>query len=95
MLLDFVCRYDYLCVIYRWDKLCRASEQWIHQMGVHNLPRGPRQPFYGVLVSDNTTRYAAEGLILSFRHSSTKLESVLQYLYFLRKLGARSPAAIY
>ncbi len=29
-------------------------------MGVHKLPRADRQPFYNVLVSDGSERYAAE-----------------------------------
>lgn len=29
-------------------------------MGVHNLPRHTRQPFYNVLVDDGSTRYAAD-----------------------------------
>ena len=33
---------------------------WIHQMGVHKLPHADRQPFYRVLVSDGSERYAAE-----------------------------------
>ena len=56
-----LCRYEYLCVIYSWDELCRASMEWIHQMGVHQLPNGQWQPFYGVLVNDGSIRYAAQG----------------------------------
>ena len=33
---------------------------WIHQMGVHKLPHAENQPFYRVLVSDGSERYAAE-----------------------------------
>ena len=29
-------------------------------MGVHNLPRQEKQPFYNVLVSDGSIRYAAD-----------------------------------
>ena len=30
-------------------------------MGVNQLPNGPDQPFYNVLVNDGTNRYAAQG----------------------------------
>ena len=55
------CRYDYYCVIYGWDYTCEMTEAWIHQMGVNQLPLGPSQPFYNVLVNDGTNRYAAQG----------------------------------
>ena len=32
------------------------------QMGVHQLKHQQYQPFYGVLVSDGSVRYAAQGL---------------------------------
>ncbi|XP_019859343.1 PREDICTED: F-box only protein 21-like [Amphimedon queenslandica] len=53
-------RYDYYCVIYGWDYSCEMTEAWIHQMGVDQLPLGPNQPFYNVLVNDGTNRYAAQ-----------------------------------
>ena len=56
------CRYDYYCVIYGWDYTCEMTEDWIHQMGVNQLPLGPNQPFYNVLVNDGTNRYAAQGI---------------------------------
>ena len=37
------------------------SEEWIAQMGVDNLLNGRNQPFYNVLVSDGTERYASQG----------------------------------
>ena len=37
------------------------SESWIVQMGVDQLPLGPQQPFYNVLVEDGSNRYAAQG----------------------------------
>ena len=55
------CRYDYDCVIYGWDSKCEATRDWIKQMGVDRLPNKDKQPFYNVLVSDGTNRYAAEG----------------------------------
>ena len=53
-------RYDYKCVIYGWDALCKASQGWIVQMGVHRLPQKDKQPFYNVLVEDGSERYAAQ-----------------------------------
>lgn len=52
--------FNYICVIYGWDPLCAASEDWIRQMGVENLPMKSQQPFYNVLVEDGSTRYAAQ-----------------------------------
>jgi len=54
-------QYNYKCVIYGWDSLCAASQDWIQQMGVENLPKKGHQPFYNVLVEDGSTRYAAQG----------------------------------
>jgi F-box protein 21 len=53
-------QYNYKCVIYGWDSLCAASQDWIQQMGVENLPKKGHQPFYNVLVEDGSTRYAAQ-----------------------------------
>lgn len=53
-------QYNYRCVIYGWDPLCAASQEWIRQMGVENLPQKSHQPFYNVLVEDGSTRYAAQ-----------------------------------
>ena len=61
LLFLLLCRYDYRCVIYGWDTTCEMTEQWIQQMGVNQLPCGPGQPFYNVLVEDGTNRYAAQG----------------------------------
>ena len=58
----YMFRYHYICVIYSWDRQCRASMDWIYQMGVHQLKHQQYQPFYGVLVSDGSVRYAAQGL---------------------------------
>lgn len=52
--------FNYICVVYGWDPLCAASEDWIRQMGVENLPMKSQQPFYNVLVEDGSTRYAAQ-----------------------------------
>ncbi|XP_077996459.1 F-box only protein 21-like [Glandiceps talaboti] len=53
-------RYDYICVIYGWDSICKMPQEWIMQMGVYNLPKKDKQPFYNVLVEDGTNRYAAQ-----------------------------------
>ncbi|PRW50954.1 F-box only 21-like [Chlorella sorokiniana] len=42
-------RYHYRGVIVGWDTECRASEEWMQQMGVDRLPGGRAQPFYHVL----------------------------------------------
>jgi len=58
-----VCRhlkYNYICVIYGWDPICKASKSWIRQMGVDRLDSKDRQPFYNVLVADGSNRYAAQ-----------------------------------
>lgn len=53
-------RYQYHAIITGWDTECSASEQWITDMRVHELPRGKAQSFYHVLAEDKTTRYVAE-----------------------------------
>ncbi|KIV96654.1 hypothetical protein PV10_00492 [Exophiala mesophila] len=53
-------RRSYLAVIYGWDPYCRMQEQWITVNHVDSLPQGRHQPFYNVLVEDESTRYVAE-----------------------------------
>ncbi|XP_033628334.1 F-box only protein 21-like isoform X1 [Asterias rubens] len=53
-------RYHYSCVIYGWDPVCKLSRQWQRQMGVDQLPNKENQAFYNVLVSDSSSRYAAQ-----------------------------------
>jgi F-box protein 21 len=53
-------RRGYLAVIYGWDHYCRMQEQWITMNQVDRLPRGRNQPFYNVLVEDESTRYVAQ-----------------------------------
>ena len=62
MMFCMIDRYNYTCVVYGWDPMCQASNEWIIQMGVHNLPKKQFQPFYNVLVEDGSNRYAAQGL---------------------------------
>ena len=52
-------RYNYVCVIYGWDAVCKQSKVWIRQMGVDRLRWKEKQPFYNVLVEDGSYRYAA------------------------------------
>ena len=42
-------RYHYQAVITGWDAECCAGEEWMAQMGVHDLSRGKHQSFYYVL----------------------------------------------
>ncbi|ELU02231.1 hypothetical protein CAPTEDRAFT_213768 [Capitella teleta] len=73
-------RYDYSCVIYGWDETCKASESWIIQMGVNNLPQKQFQPFYNVLVSDGSSRYAAqENLRLSLNPTEITNDEIGRY----------------
>lgn len=51
---------DYKCVIYDWDKECKASVDWQEQMHVDLLCYGNKQPFYNVLVEDGSHRYVAQ-----------------------------------
>ncbi|CAF1077877.1 unnamed protein product [Didymodactylos carnosus] len=53
-------RYNYWAVICGWDPTCLAPPAWQLHMEISNLPRGPSQPFYHVLVSDSSRRYVAE-----------------------------------
>ncbi|KAJ9611606.1 hypothetical protein H2200_004790 [Cladophialophora chaetospira] len=53
-------RRGYLAVIYGWDHYCRMQEQWITMNQVDRLPQGRNQPFYNVLVEDESTRYVAQ-----------------------------------
>ena len=53
-------RRGYLAVIYGWDHYCRMQEQWITMNQVDRLNKGRNQPFYNVLVEDESTRYVAQ-----------------------------------
>ncbi|XP_041058245.1 F-box only protein 21 [Carcharodon carcharias] len=73
-------RYGYDCVIYGWDPKCMMGLDWIRTMGVHNLPHGPDQPFYNVLVQDGSCRYAAqENLICNASPLEISHEEVGRY----------------
>ena len=53
-------RRGYLAVIYGWDHYCRMQEHWITMNQVDRLNQGRHQPFYNVLVQDESTRYVAQ-----------------------------------
>ncbi|KAJ3979313.1 Hemimethylated DNA-binding protein YccV like-domain-containing protein [Lentinula detonsa] len=53
-------RYNYRALITGWDSVCQASESWIREMKVLDLPRGRDQPFYHVVCMDSSSRYVAE-----------------------------------
>ncbi|XP_071532742.1 F-box only protein 21-like isoform X2 [Panulirus ornatus] len=53
-------KYNFLCVIFGWDKECKMPAEWVRRMGVHNLQYKTKQPFYNVLVYDGSHRYAAQ-----------------------------------
>ncbi|GCB63362.1 hypothetical protein scyTo_0009651 [Scyliorhinus torazame] len=73
-------RYGYNCVIYGWDPKCMMGLDWMRTMGVHNLPHGPDQPFYNVLVQDGSCRYAAqENLICNASPLEISHEEVGRY----------------
>lgn len=59
-------QYNYSCVVVGWDPKCAASEEWVTQMNVNSLRRQDQQPFYHVLVSDGSNRYAAEGIFENY-----------------------------
>ncbi|KAK4876142.1 hypothetical protein RN001_012564 [Aquatica leii] len=57
--------FNYICVIYDWDRVCTASAEWQQQMGVHKLKLKDQQPFYNVLVEDGSHRYVAQENMVS------------------------------
>ncbi|KAJ3725569.1 Hemimethylated DNA-binding protein YccV like-domain-containing protein [Lentinula guzmanii] len=52
-------RYNYTALITGWD-VSNASESWIREMKVSDLPRGREQPFYHVVCMDSSSCYVAE-----------------------------------
>lgn len=42
-------RYHYQAVITGWDAKCEAGEDWMSNMGIHELTRGQNQSFYHAL----------------------------------------------
>ncbi|BFZ56327.1 hypothetical protein PYCC9005_003372 [Savitreella phatthalungensis] len=56
--------FGYYGVITGWDAFCDQTENWIVQMRVDSLPYGRYQPFYHVLVADESVRYVAQENVL-------------------------------
>jgi len=82
-----VCRhrkYDYVCVVYGWDAHCKASKSWISQMGVDKLNSKDKQPFYNVLVSDGSNRYAAQENISPIKPEEVTHPEVGKYFQSFR-----------
>lgn len=69
-------RRSYLAVIYGWDPYCRMQEQWITMNHVDSLPQGRHQPFYNVLVEDESTRYVAEENVVLLKPEEITSEMV-------------------
>jgi F-box protein 21 len=46
----------YLAVVTGWDPMCEQDKSWIRAMGVDQLTRGRRQPFYHTMADDASTR---------------------------------------
>ena len=66
-------------VIISWDLNFNESDQWIEQMGIHNLPRRMSQPFYRVL-GNNYELWLAEGMT---RKKLACLRIDFQKLFFI------------
>ncbi|KAJ4485027.1 Hemimethylated DNA-binding protein YccV like-domain-containing protein [Lentinula edodes] len=66
-------RYNYTALITGWDPVCKASESWIKEMKVLDLPRGRDQPFYHVVCMDSSSRYVAEDNIKPLLSASNEL----------------------
>ncbi|GAQ83437.1 hypothetical protein KFL_001480060 [Klebsormidium nitens] len=49
-------QYDYRGLIFGWDPVCTADEEWIQAMQVDRLSGGRAQPFYRVLVDEQERR---------------------------------------
>ncbi|KAG9119813.1 hypothetical protein FRC07_004968 [Ceratobasidium sp. 392] len=65
-------RYNYVGVILGWDAECAASEEWMREAGVDELPRGRKQPFYNVLAADGSFRYVAEENVIPLPSLATE-----------------------
>lgn len=76
-------KYGYRGLIWGWDTECRASPEWVYQMGINSLPRGSKQPFYQTLVDcrdrpgDQSTYVAQENLEPLPREASQSDEDYL------------------
>ncbi|KAL9099411.1 MAG: hypothetical protein Q9163_005083 [Psora crenata] len=77
-------RYGYRAIITGWDVKCAASDLWMSQMRVHELPRGKQQSFYHVLVEDQSKRYVAEENIEIVEHEPTGVLVTIAGQFFKR-----------
>ncbi|XP_015440165.1 PREDICTED: F-box only protein 21-like [Dufourea novaeangliae] len=74
--------YGFLCVITGWDATCKASTEWMNEMGVHELDKGAEQPFYNIFVDDGSCHYAAqENLILAPYPEWINHQAIGRYFY--------------
>ncbi len=64
------------------NKICIIEQSWIVQMGVHNLPKKDKQPFYNVLVGDGSMRYAAQENLVPLPGEWSKIRHRLLGKYF-------------
>ncbi|KAJ3721718.1 Hemimethylated DNA-binding protein YccV like-domain-containing protein [Lentinula raphanica] len=80
-------KYSYIGLITGWDSVCQASESWLREMEVPDLPRGRIQPFYHIVCLDNSSRYVAEDNIQPLLTSSHEtLKGLCQNIDILPKL---------
>lgn len=70
-------RRQYLAIIYGWDPYCKMQEQWITMNQVDTLPNGRHQPFYNVLVEDESTRYVAEENVVLLQPGEISKEDLI------------------
>jgi len=53
------------------------QEQWITMNQVDTLPNGRRQPFYNVIVEDESTRYVAEENVVPLEPGDISKEELI------------------
>lgn len=70
-------RRGYLAIIYGWDPYCKMQEQWITMNQVDTLPNGRHQPFYNVIVEDESTRYVAEENVVLLKPGEISREELI------------------
>ncbi|CAF3359482.1 unnamed protein product [Rotaria sp. Silwood2] len=84
-------QYNYWGVICGWDLTCMASTLWQIRMGIPNLLRGAKQPFYHILANDASRRYVAEDNInvqaFDFIENQQAKYSIVQNLCSIDDVG--------
>ncbi|TGZ80158.1 YccV-like-domain-containing protein [Ascodesmis nigricans] len=81
-------RYHYTGIIHGWTPVCMPSgdsEGWVRQMKVDKLPKGPKQPFYNVLVTDHSPRYVAEENIIPINVDQPPTEDLDELGMFFKR----------